>query len=87
MAHIQKRGPSNYKARYRGPDGRERAKTFTRKGDAERWLAAIEVEKSRGNWVDPASHQQCDRRSRLCSDQDLAQSDGLEKRSVQLGPT
>ena len=58
MAHIQKRGPSNYKARYRGPDGRERAKTFTRKGDAERWLAAIEVEKSRGNWVDPALARQ-----------------------------
>ena len=58
MAHIQKRGPSRYKARYRSPDGREHAKTFDRKGDAERWLAAIEVEKSRGNWVDPALAKQ-----------------------------
>ena len=58
MAHIQKRGPSNYKARYRGPSGREHGKTFARKGDAERWLAAIEAEKSRGNWVDPALARQ-----------------------------
>ena len=58
MAHIQKRGPGRYKARYRGPDGHERSKTFTRKGDAERWLAAIEVEKSRGNWIDPALAKQ-----------------------------
>jgi len=51
VAHIQKRGPGRYKARYRGPDGHERSKTFTRKGDAERWLAAIEVEKSRAGWA------------------------------------
>jgi len=34
MGHIQKRGPKSYKARYRGPDGRERSKTFHRKIDA-----------------------------------------------------
>jgi len=58
VGHVQKRGPSSYKARYRGPDGRERSTTFTRKGDAERWLAEIEVEKSRGTWIDPALSRQ-----------------------------
>ena len=58
MAHIQKRGPGRYKARHRGPDGHERSKTFTRKGDAERWLAGIEVEKSRGHWINPALAKQ-----------------------------
>ncbi len=30
MAHIDKRGPGRWRARYRGPDGRERSKTFNR---------------------------------------------------------
>ncbi len=58
MAHIQKRGPSKYRARNRGPDGREHSRTFTRKGDAERYLATVEVEKSRGQWVDPSLARQ-----------------------------
>lgn len=54
MAHVQKRGASRWRARYRGPDGRERSKTFDRRGDAERWVASMEVAKARGAWVDPA---------------------------------
>ena len=54
MAHIEKRGPSRWRARYRAPDGRERSKTFTKKVDAERWLNGIEVSKARGDWVDPS---------------------------------
>ena len=54
MAHVQKRGPSRWRARYRGPDGRERSKTFERRSDAERWIASMEVAKVRGEWVDPA---------------------------------
>lgn len=54
MAHVQKRGASRWRARYRGPDGRERSKTFDRRGDAERWIAGMEVAKARGAWVDPA---------------------------------
>jgi len=54
VAHVQKRGPSRWRARYRGPDGRERSKTFERRSDAERWVASIEVSKARGEWVDPA---------------------------------
>lgn len=53
MAHIQKRGPSRWRARYRGPDGRERSKTFARRSDAERWVANMEVSKARGEWIDP----------------------------------
>lgn len=41
-----------WRARYRGPDGRERAKSFQRKVEAERWLAKVEVDKARGQWVD-----------------------------------
>lgn len=54
MAHVQKRGASRWRARYRGPDGRERSRTFDRRGDAERWVANMEVAKARGVWVDPA---------------------------------
>jgi len=54
MAHIEKRGPGRWRARYRGPDGRERSQTFDRKVDAERWLAQVETDKARGQWVDPA---------------------------------
>jgi len=54
MAHLQKRN-GRWQARYRGPDSRERTRTFDRKVDGERWLAAIETEKARGQWVDPAA--------------------------------
>lgn len=54
MAHVEKRGPGRWRARYRGPDGRERSQTFDRKVDAERWLAQVETDKARGQWVDPA---------------------------------
>ena len=54
MAYVQKRGPSRWRARYRGPDGRERSKTFERRSDAERWVASMQMSKARGEWVDPA---------------------------------
>lgn len=53
MAHVEKRGSARWRARYRGPDGRERSKTFDRRADADRWLAGIEMSKARGEWVDP----------------------------------
>ncbi len=53
MAHIHKRGVGKWRARYRGPDGRERSKTFRRRVDAERFLATVEADKLRGHWVDP----------------------------------
>lgn len=57
MAHVEKRtqaGTLRWRARYRGPDGRERSKTFTRKTDAEQFLAQVETDKTRGTWIDPA---------------------------------
>src|SRR5688572_29970604 len=54
MAHIEKRGAGRWRARHRGPDGRERSRTFERRADAERWLASVETSKARGEWVDPA---------------------------------
>lgn len=53
MAYIEKRAKERWKARYRAPDGRERSQTFSRKVDAERFLAEIAVAKNRGTWVDP----------------------------------
>src|SRR5438046_60185 len=42
-----------WRARYRGPDGRERSKLFDRRIDAERWGIEKEGSKHRGEWVDP----------------------------------
>lgn len=55
MAHVEKRGPGRWRARYRAPDGRERSKTFDRKVDADRWLAGVEHSKLVGNYVDPTA--------------------------------
>ena len=44
-----------WRARYFDPNGRERARTFARKADAERFLAGVEADKSRGLYVDPAA--------------------------------
>lgn len=54
MAFVEKRGPGRWRARYRGPDGRERSRTFDRRSDAERFLATAEADKARGTWIDPA---------------------------------
>lgn len=44
-----------WRARYFDLNGRERARTFARKADAERFLAGVEADKSRGLYVDPAA--------------------------------
>lgn len=49
----QGQGRPRYRARYRDPAGRERAKSFVRKTDAERFLRQVEADKLRGHWVDP----------------------------------
>ena len=50
---IERRGNS-WRARYRGPDRRERSKSFKRKSDAERWLMQQRSLMARGDWTDPA---------------------------------
>jgi hypothetical protein len=54
MGHVQKRAERKYLARWVDPDGRERAKTFTRKADAERHLAAVEGANLAGAYVNYA---------------------------------
>ena len=44
----------DYRARYRGPDGRERSRTFDPKVDADRFISVAEADKARGSWIDPA---------------------------------
>ena len=52
MGHVRKeRG--RYRARYRDPLGRSQSKTFTRKADADRFIREVELDKQRGNWIDP----------------------------------
>jgi hypothetical protein len=55
MSHIQKRADRRYRARWLDPDGRERYRTFTRKADAERHLAAVEGAKLSGAYVNDAN--------------------------------
>ena len=43
-----------WRAHYRTPAGTQRNKTFTRKIDAERFLATVENAKNTGTFVDPA---------------------------------
>jgi integrase len=50
---IERRGQS-WRARYRGPDRRERSKSFRRKADAERWLDQQRSLMAQGDWTDPA---------------------------------
>jgi hypothetical protein len=49
---ISRRGDS-WRARYYGPDGRQRNKSFKRKSDAERWLAQQRSLMAQGDWTDP----------------------------------
>lgn len=41
-----------YDVRFRDPDGRQRRKTFAKKGDADRFAATVEADKLRGQYVD-----------------------------------
>lgn len=41
-----------YDCRYRDPAGRQRKKTFNKKGDADRFAAIVEADKIRGQYVD-----------------------------------
>lgn len=54
MGSIDRLQSGRYKARYRGPDGRARSKTFDRKSDALAFLNATGADIRRGAWVDPA---------------------------------
>jgi integrase len=46
--------PKPWRARYWGPDGRQHSRSFARKAEAQRWLAEVEHDKTRGHWTNPA---------------------------------
>ncbi len=55
--NVAKRPDGRWRARYRGPDGKQFAKHFARKVDADRWLTEQHSKLNRGEWVDPALGQ------------------------------
>jgi integrase len=54
---IRKKASGKYEARYYDPRGRLRGKSFATKTAARQFLAEIETDKRRGEWVDPRSGQ------------------------------
>lgn len=53
MASIKQRPDGTWRARYRGPDGREYAKHTKLKRDAQSWLDDATAAMLAGTWVDP----------------------------------
>ncbi len=53
MANIAKRPNGRWRARYRDPDGKEHARHFDRKIDAQRWLDEVTASLVTGQYVDP----------------------------------
>jgi integrase len=53
MASIQKRPNGQWRARYRDEGGREHARHFPRKVDAQKWLDSVTAAVVRGDYVDP----------------------------------
>ncbi len=55
MGSIRRpRGGRGWEARYRGPGGHYRSRTFPTEREATRFLTEVEGDKARGSWVDPA---------------------------------
>jgi integrase len=52
MATVKRRG-SSWQATYRGPDGRERTKTFRLRVEAEGWVSDELSSLRQGTWIDP----------------------------------
>ncbi|MFJ4040289.1 tyrosine-type recombinase/integrase [Paenarthrobacter sp. NPDC089989] len=55
MASIQKRDNGSWRARYRDDAGKEHARHFPRKIDAQRWLDEVTASVVTGSYVDPKS--------------------------------
>lgn len=53
MASIKKRPNGQWRARYRDEGGKEHARHFARKVDAQRWLDEVTASVISGNYVDP----------------------------------
>lgn len=57
MSSIKRRPDGKWRARYRDSDGREHARHFGRKIDAQQWLESIVVDTATGRYVDPANDE------------------------------
>src|SRR3954470_22703353 len=53
MASIKRRPDGIWRARYRDEAGREHARHFARKVDAQRWLDTVTAAVVRGDYIDP----------------------------------
>lgn len=53
MASITRRPNGSWRARYRDDDGREHARHFELKRDAQDWLDEVATSRRTGTWVDP----------------------------------
>ncbi|MGP8064526.1 MAG: hypothetical protein ACLP5O_18520 [Acidimicrobiales bacterium] len=53
MGSISKLANGKYRARYRDPDGRQKAAHFDRKSDAQTWLVGKSASILDGTYVDP----------------------------------
>ena len=53
MASIAKRPDGTYRPRYRDENGKEHARHFKRKADAQRWLDEVTASVVTGSYVDP----------------------------------
>jgi integrase len=53
VGSVKKRPDGKWRARYRDAEGREHARHFVRKVDAEQWVAQETADILRGTWVDP----------------------------------
>ena len=53
MASIKRRDSGQWRARYRDEAGKEHARHFERKVDAQRWLNEVTASVVTGNYVDP----------------------------------
>src|SRR5436190_10471081 len=54
MANIAKRPDGRWRARYRDSRGKEHARHFARKVDAQAWLDGVTTAVQTGSYVDPA---------------------------------
>jgi len=59
FGRVRKLPSGRWQARYNTPDGHNHPApgTFATKTAADRWLAAVETDMARGQWVDPRSRQ------------------------------
>lgn len=59
FGRVRQLPSGRWQARYPGPDGRDRPapQTFESKGDADRWLSAVETDIGRGQWIDPSASE------------------------------